>query len=95
MRKVNSEADPDFYPNSQIKLKHFVAICVRVFELIHISYRGKELLVLLLRACLPRESYLENVTTYKKFTKIFDFSDVIEKRIAQIVVQPWRKKKIV
>jgi hypothetical protein len=43
MRKVNSEADPDFYPNSQIKLKHFVAICVRVFELIHISYRGKSI----------------------------------------------------
>jgi hypothetical protein len=81
MRKVNLEADPDLYPNSQIKFKHFVAICVRVFELIHISSRGKDLLVLLLRACLPRESYLENITTYKKFTKIFDFSDVTEKKI--------------
>jgi len=39
------------------------------------------LLVLLLRACLPRESCLENITTYKKFTKIFEFSDVIEKKI--------------
>jgi hypothetical protein len=50
MEKVNADADPDLYPNSQIKYKHFVSMVARVFEYLKISKRAKNLLVLLFRA---------------------------------------------
>jgi hypothetical protein len=41
MDKVDTETDPDLYPNSQIKYKYFVAMVVRVFEHLNISGRLK------------------------------------------------------
>jgi hypothetical protein len=84
MHKVNADVDPYLYPNSQIKFKHFVAMVVKIFEYLNLGARQKNLLVLLLRACLPRESLLEGVLNYKSLISIFEFSDTKERKICGI-----------
>ena len=49
-----------------------------------IDGRAKDVLVLFIRACLPRESKLENVKNYSRLVNIFDFSEIEERKICGI-----------
>ena len=73
LREIEEEANPQIYNDSKISLEHFVAIFVLVIDNLKLSKRGNNVLIEFIRAILPKNIILQNIKTYARLTKIFNF----------------------
>lgn len=71
-QSVQDEANPEINKGAKINLEHFAALCILIFDYLKITKRGKNVLVEFIRAILPEESVMQNITTYSKLTTIFN-----------------------
>ena len=84
IKSVEDETNPYIFKGSQTRFKHFAGLCQKIFTYLKIDERIKDILVLLFRAVLPLDSCLENIHTYKSLVKIFEHTDVEERRVCGI-----------
>ena len=76
LREIEEEANPQIYNDSKISLEHFVAIFVLVIDNLKLSKRGNNVLIEFIRAILPKNIILQNIKTYARLTKIFNFKKI-------------------
>ena len=73
---VQNETNPEIYNNSKIRLENFLAFCILIFDNLKIKKRGKDILLEFNREILPEENVLQNMKSYSKLTKIFNFKKI-------------------